>query len=224
MHLPRSVFSQRQLDLFLWLLKVNDVDDVPSVKSMQTLNTMLQKMCGIDSIKYEGALGHSYYVNSLSQIIAQVFSPISLITSIIHVLAGNGQSEGQSTPQVLSRGQPEASIGGLSSTSLAAWGGQWWDHTNGTLGKQDYYIQKPAMLQNGECCVPVHWFTVREVLFAKCWKMTAVSSNVGQGWRIIQCNDFSVAHTQFLKNFPNLCNDANSHYRLPHPSQILGCW
>ena len=102
MHLPRSVFSQRQLDLFLWLLKVNDVDDVPSVKSMQTLNTMLQKMCGIDSIKYEGALGHSYYVNSLSQIIAQVFSPISLITSIIHVLAGNGQSEGQSTPQVLS--------------------------------------------------------------------------------------------------------------------------
>ena len=72
MHLPRSVFSQRQLDLFLWLLKVNDVDDVPSVKSMQTLNEMLQKMCGIDSIKYKGALGHTYYVNSLAQIIAQV--------------------------------------------------------------------------------------------------------------------------------------------------------
>jgi len=72
MHLPRSVFSQRQLDLFLWLLKVNDVDDVPSVKSMQTLNAMLQKMCGIDSIKYKGALGHTYYVNCLAQIIAQV--------------------------------------------------------------------------------------------------------------------------------------------------------
>jgi len=40
MHLPRSVFSQRQLDLFLWLLKVNDVDDVLSVKSMQTLNRL----------------------------------------------------------------------------------------------------------------------------------------------------------------------------------------
>jgi hypothetical protein len=34
MHLPRSVFSHRQLELFLWLLKVNNVDDVPSVKSM----------------------------------------------------------------------------------------------------------------------------------------------------------------------------------------------
>ncbi|KAK7001189.1 hypothetical protein R3P38DRAFT_3327244 [Favolaschia claudopus] len=38
MHLPRSVFSQRQLDLFIWLLKVSHVDDVPSVKSMQELN------------------------------------------------------------------------------------------------------------------------------------------------------------------------------------------
>jgi hypothetical protein len=72
MHLPRSVFSRRQLDLFLWLLKVNDVDDVPSVKSMQALNIMLQKMCGVDSIKYKGALGHTYYVNSLAQIVAQV--------------------------------------------------------------------------------------------------------------------------------------------------------
>lgn len=84
MHLPCSVFSQRQLDLFLWLLKVNDVDDVPSVKSMQTLNAMLQKMCRVDSIKYKGALGHSYYVNSLSQIIAQVRSPLSL--SFLHHL------------------------------------------------------------------------------------------------------------------------------------------
>ncbi|KAJ7133509.1 hypothetical protein C8R44DRAFT_829315 [Mycena epipterygia] len=71
MHLPRSVFSHRQLDLFLWLLKVNNVDDVPSVKSMQTLNLALQKICGIESIAYDGALGHKYYVNSLAQIIAQ---------------------------------------------------------------------------------------------------------------------------------------------------------
>lgn len=74
MHLPRSVFSQRQLDLFLWLLKVNDVDEVPSVKSMQTLNSLLQSMCGIESIPYKGALGHNYFVNSLAQIIAQVCS------------------------------------------------------------------------------------------------------------------------------------------------------
>jgi len=76
MHLPQSVFSQHQLNLFLWLLQVNDVDDVPSVKSMQTLNAMLQNMCSMDSIKYKGALRHSYYVNTFLQIIAQVFSLI----------------------------------------------------------------------------------------------------------------------------------------------------
>lgn len=77
MHLPRSVFSHRQLDLFLWLLKVNNVDDVPSVKVMQSLNESLQKMCSIESIPYNGALGHKYYVNSLAQIIAQVCLAVS---------------------------------------------------------------------------------------------------------------------------------------------------
>ncbi|PPQ76947.1 LOW QUALITY PROTEIN: hypothetical protein CVT26_007944, partial [Gymnopilus dilepis] len=41
---------------FLWLLKAFDVDDVPSVKSMQTVNAAVQKMCGIDTIMYEGKL------------------------------------------------------------------------------------------------------------------------------------------------------------------------
>ncbi|EGO18389.1 hypothetical protein SERLADRAFT_412257 [Serpula lacrymans var. lacrymans S7.9] len=61
MHLPRSVFSQKQLDLFLWLLKVNDVDDAPSVKAMQSLNSALQKCCGIGTIAYKGVLGHHYH-------------------------------------------------------------------------------------------------------------------------------------------------------------------
>lgn len=66
------MFSHQQLDVFLWPPKVNNIDDVPSVRSMQTLNVMLQKMCGVDSIKHKGTLGHIYYVNSLSNIIAQV--------------------------------------------------------------------------------------------------------------------------------------------------------
>ncbi|KAL1708926.1 hypothetical protein EV121DRAFT_276854 [Schizophyllum commune] len=72
MHLPRSVFSQKQLDLFLWLLKVNGVDDVPTVASMLRLNSVLQKLCGIETVGYNGALGHKYFVNNLAQIIAQL--------------------------------------------------------------------------------------------------------------------------------------------------------
>jgi hypothetical protein len=53
------------------------------------------------------------------------------------------------------------------------------------LGRQDYYIHEPAMLRDGLFCVPVRWFTVGEVLFAKCWKMEAVSSDVGEVWRVV---------------------------------------
>lgn len=75
MHLPRSVFSRKQLDLFLWLLQVNQVNDVPgTTKSMKTLNNVLQNMCGIATHEYQGKMGHPYFVNSLAHILAQVSS------------------------------------------------------------------------------------------------------------------------------------------------------
>lgn len=109
MHLPRSVFSHRQLDLFLWLLKVNDVDDVPSVRTMQTLNASLQRMCGIETIEYKGALGHTYHVNNLAQILAQVSSPIGQLSrAVVNVtepkFSGNGQPESSQASALLSGG------------------------------------------------------------------------------------------------------------------------
>ncbi|KAJ8518506.1 hypothetical protein ONZ45_g4413 [Pleurotus djamor] len=47
------------------------LDDVPSVKKMVEINAELQKKCGIKTLKYSGAFGHKYYVNSLPDIIAQ---------------------------------------------------------------------------------------------------------------------------------------------------------
>jgi hypothetical protein len=89
------------------------------------------------------------------------------------------------------------------------------------LGPQDYFIHEATMLRNGECCIPVRWFTIGEVLFAKCWRMEPVASDVDQGWRVIQCDDYSVPHTAFLKTFPDLCEDADQH-GLPHPSKLFG--
>jgi hypothetical protein len=86
------------------------------------------------------------------------------------------------------------------------------------LGCQDYYIYEPAMLWDGTCCVPVRWFTVGEILFTKCWKMEAISSDVEQGWWVLKSDDFSIPHTAFLKTFPDLCEDADGQYGLPHPS------
>lgn len=94
MHLHRSVFSERQLDILIWLLRINEVNDVPSVKTMKNLEDMLQSMCGINSIPYNGALGHRYYVNSLADIIRQVKSAniINALQLPLIDFLGNGKS------------------------------------------------------------------------------------------------------------------------------------
>jgi len=58
MQLPHSVFSVKQLDLFLWLLHVNNVNHVPGVDAMKDLNKALQHVCSIDMVGYNGILGH----------------------------------------------------------------------------------------------------------------------------------------------------------------------
>lgn len=223
MHLPRSVFSHRQLDLFLWLLKVNDVDDVPSVKSMGTLNDLLQKMCGIDSIPYKGALGHNYYVNSLSQIISQVCVRLylSLPTS------ADKKYQEMANPKV----RPNLSFfpEDTGETVSEARQARHWLHDApaekiapmARRGAQDFYIHEPAMLNNGKCCIPVRWFERDKMLFARCWDMHHLSTDYGQGWRVVQSENYVVPLADFLKTFTELGRDAAS-YGIAHPSRIFG--
>ena len=76
MHLPRSTFSDNQLDLLLWLMNTNGIKnhflDLPSVGLMKTNNKRIHTASGIRTHEYKGALGHRFYVNSLHDIIAQV--------------------------------------------------------------------------------------------------------------------------------------------------------
>ncbi|KAJ6461447.1 hypothetical protein C8R45DRAFT_1056025 [Mycena sanguinolenta] len=208
MHLPRSAFSQRQLDLFLWLLKVNQVDDVPSVKSMQTLNATLQKMCGIDTIAYDGALGHKYYMNSLSQIIAQEMANPKVRPHLSFYPEDSGQK-----------------------LSEARQGKRWLEELPDSqttpmlrINQQDFFIHEPAMLRNGNCCIPTRWFTKNGSLFAKCWLLQAVTTDELSGWRVvIRSEPYVVAATEFLKNLPDFRADVESgFYNLPNPTNIIG--
>ncbi|KAE9383713.1 hypothetical protein BT96DRAFT_772206, partial [Gymnopus androsaceus JB14] len=133
MHLPRSVFSQKQLDLFLWLLRVNGVSDVPSVKTMKSLNEALQKMCGIDTLCYDGALGHRYYVNSLAQIIAQEMANPEVRPKLHFYPEDSGEhlSEARQAERWLHEA-PDDLL-----TPMAR------------IRDQDYYIYEPAMLSDG---------------------------------------------------------------------------
>ncbi|KAJ7124727.1 hypothetical protein C8R43DRAFT_898835 [Mycena crocata] len=204
MHLPRSVFSHRQLDLFLWLLKVNNVDDVPSVKQMQKINLALQKVCGIDSIPYNGALGHKYFVNSLAQIIAQEMANprVRPHLSFYPEDSGSRLSEARQGDRWLKEIPDEQTTPMLR-----------------ILG-HDYYIYEPAMLDDSECCIPTRWFIRGGKYFAKCWKMLAVTSEMGSGWRILQTDDYEIPASRFLKNFIQFQVDARL-YDVPHPSFII---
>lgn len=230
MHLPRSVFSQRQLDLFLWLLKVNDVEDVPSVRSMLGLNTALQRALGVNTIAYKGALGHHYYANALDQIIAQVtfvFVLIGTAASCTHT----GRQE-MANPRVRPHLHfyPEETDGRhLSEARQAA---RWLHEVPDEfltpmvrLGSQDFYVHEPTMLRTGAVCMPVQWFNRVEggdrVWYANCWKMETVNTDTGVSWRVIQDNDYQVRASEFFKTFPELMSDM-ARYGLPSPSRISG--
>ena len=89
----------------------------------------------------------------------------------------------------------------------------------------DYYIHEPAMLDNGDVCMPVRWFTRmvsgKPQWYAKAWRMEAVVQEHGSGWRVTACDEYEIAAGQLLKNFPQLQAPAE-HYSIPDPSHLLG--
>lgn len=50
------------------------VQHVPSEHTMKDIDRVLQKICGVQSLRFAGALGHVYYTNDFAAIIAQVNS------------------------------------------------------------------------------------------------------------------------------------------------------
>ncbi|KAJ7596205.1 hypothetical protein C8J56DRAFT_1022550 [Mycena floridula] len=206
MHLPRSVFSHKQLDLFLWLLRVNGVQDVPSVKSMQAVNAALQSMCGIETLAYDGALGHRYHVNSLAQIIAQEMANPQIRPNLSFYPEDSGRriSEARQAQAWLHE-VPDELV-----TPMAR------------IGNDDYYIHEPAMLNDESCVIPYRWFTRNGALFAKCWKMSPRQSEHYQGWSVSQDPNYEVSHQHFLKPFPELRSDvAAGRYPVPCPTLII---
>ncbi|KAM5539994.1 hypothetical protein V8D89_006326 [Ganoderma adspersum] len=205
MHLPRSVFSQCQLDLFLWLLHVNGVEDIPSVRSMLSLNAVLQRACSVDSIPYKGTLGHNYHVNALDQIITQEMAN-PRVHPYLHFYpedtSGKYLAEAWQAKRWLEEVADEVLTPML------------------RLGSQDFYIHEPALLRDGRICMPVRWFncvqTGKRVWYAKCWAMEPVARKNGSGWRVIKL-PFEIATNELLKMFPELCVDANL-YVFPYPT------
>ncbi|KAF6750475.1 hypothetical protein DFP72DRAFT_1072193 [Ephemerocybe angulata] len=205
MHLPRSVFSHKQLDLFLWLLKVNGVEQVPSVKQLKTVDLALQKMCGIRTIQYKGALGHPYHVNSLADILSQEMANPEVRPHLAFYPEDNGKQvhEAKQARRWLHEQAPE------SLTPMVR------------IRGEDFYTLEPAVLKDETFCIPSRWFKRNQEMYAKCWVITTSRRDTGEyGWRVWLDKEIDVPVSFFSKNFPNFSKDHHL-YNVPHPSEII---
>ncbi|KAF8486509.1 hypothetical protein JB92DRAFT_3085578 [Gautieria morchelliformis] len=202
MHLPRSVFSRRQLDIFLWMLKVNGMDDVPSVKAQKLVNASIQHLCGIDTVKYNGATGHKFYVNNLAQLIAQMANP--RVQPHLHFY-------------------PEDTSPHLSEARQAH---RWLSEVDGDLltlmvrhGSQEFFTFEPALLKDQSAVMPFRWFGHGRQMFAKAWRLHPC----GQMWVVLEYEVLTVALDDFLLNFVEF-GKGHMRYDCPSPTEIAAKW
>ncbi|KIY53297.1 hypothetical protein FISHEDRAFT_33763, partial [Fistulina hepatica ATCC 64428] len=208
-HLPRSVFSRRQLDLFLWLLQVNGVDYVPSSSSLKRAHIALQKIVGIRTIRYAGALGNPYYANSMGDIIAQMSNP--RVRPHLHFYPEDSGTVLSETRQA-SRWLHEISDDLL--TPMA------------NIDGQRFFIHELAKLKSGQFCVPVRWFSRRQGtrlrLFAKCWNAQDVVHNESgaPGWIVSQSDTWEVPLDNFMIDWKRLCEKISGYFNLESPHEL----
>ncbi|KAJ4473242.1 hypothetical protein C8R41DRAFT_968057, partial [Lentinula lateritia] len=202
MHLPRSVFSVRQLDLFLWLLRVNGIEDATSVKTMKDLDTKLQNLYGIQTYKYKGAFGHLYYVNSLADIVSQMCNP--QVRDHLSFYPEDRGVENLSEARQFARWLHEIPDDELGPMVRLGPTGQ----------SHDYYIFEPAMLRSGVMCMPHRWFKRQEKFYAKCWRLEeTVHYNASKGWKVIKGDgEFVVNEDEFLLCFKQLVEGKRELY------------
>ncbi|KAG1773421.1 hypothetical protein EDD22DRAFT_998993 [Suillus occidentalis] len=205
MHLPRSIFSERQMDILLWLLRVNNVDNVPSVRSIELIKDTIHRLCGIRSIPYDGALGHRFYVNSLSDIIRQeMMNP--RVRPMLHFYpedAGAELNEARQAKYWLEELDPELL------TPVVR------------LHNQDFFVFEPTLLSSGQACIPFRWFTRGGKMYTKAWSLRPVTREVDCGWVVEDFNSFEVSEDDLLVSFKNW-DSSEATSGLPRAYSIYG--
>ncbi|KAG2050212.1 hypothetical protein BDR06DRAFT_1011386 [Suillus hirtellus] len=193
------------IDILLWLLRVNNVVDVPLVKSVKLIKDAIQQLCGIRSIPYEGALGHRYYVNLLPDIIRQeMMNP--RIRPLLHFYpedTGVELNEAQQATCWLEELDPELLMPVI------------------RLHNQDFFVFKPALLSSGQACIPFRWFTRGRKMYTKAWSLWPVTRELDRGWVIEDFRSFEVSEDDLLVSFRNW-DSSEATSGLPHANLIYG--
>ncbi|KAL1947759.1 hypothetical protein VTO73DRAFT_13483 [Trametes versicolor] len=212
-HLPRSLFSDSQMETILWCLDIFGIDHRPSLAVLKTVDTMLQSYCGIESIRYEGPLGHIYYANDLGAILGQEMAN-PRVRPHMHFYPeecpDGSLKEGRQGHRWLHELSP-----GISTPMVRT-------------AHQDFYAYEPAKLADGRVICPFRWFTRmskrtgRQELFGEGWALHAVTLSDGVRAYVVHEFDgvvFSAA--QLVQAFPRMV-DTFPDDDLPDPRSIIG--
>ncbi|KAL1698388.1 hypothetical protein EV121DRAFT_218261 [Schizophyllum commune] len=204
-HLPRCSFSRKQNAAIHWALQALGVENLPSDRSMDEIDSLLQRMCGIRSVRHEGKLGHVYYVNDLAGIIAQEMANPN-VRDKLHFY-------------------PEDTAPCVSE----AWQAERWLHELDPAlttpmvrkGNQDFYIYEPTLMRDRSVCMPIRWFMRGTATYAQAWRMRAVQSNGTSGWLVLNDNIVTMSLDNALLSLPHFA-DSYFYHDLADPSNILG--
>ncbi|KAG6819617.1 hypothetical protein H0H93_010245 [Arthromyces matolae] len=203
---------ERQLDILLWLLRINGIEGVPSVQSVKQMNKKLQHRTGVRTLSYNGALGHKYSCNSLSDIIAQEFSNPKVRPHLRFYAQDNGKSVNEYFEASHWREPvPANDDRQIKLTPMA------------DIRGQHYYLYEPCVLRNGSFGIPYEWFQRKGKLFSKIWPMTSTLAppDSDPGWIVNEHLSYEISEDDFLLPFTDWTSSPiTASY--PQPSQIIG--
>ncbi|KAJ3859245.1 hypothetical protein EV359DRAFT_86638 [Lentinula novae-zelandiae] len=211
-HLPRSIFSDAQMEVVNWALDAFGISNVPSVDVMKNVDDYLQSLCGIHTNHYEhlqnrtgicsqplaeypgfadeGALGHIYYMNDFAGIIHQEMANPNVRPHIHHYHEDSGKRLEH------------------------AWQAQAWRDLDPELatpmvriGRQDFYTYEITQLDSGQLVVPHCWFTRSrnmgsEDLYGMGWKVEI--DHHGYGYVVSEWEQVEFSAKSLLVSFPRL--------------------
>ncbi|KAI0718618.1 hypothetical protein C8T65DRAFT_737260 [Cerioporus squamosus] len=202
-HILRCVFSEKQNTVIHWALITMGISDIPTEHTMDRVTRALQRIYGVASIRYKGAMGHIYYVNDMAALIAQeVANP--QVRKHLHFLpedAGRRLSEVWQGSRWLRELDPD-----LATPMLC-------------IHDQDFYVLEPAQLHDSCICMPVRFFTRGKDTMAWGWMMVPTADK--SGWVIAQHMSTEIRCHDVLTSFPVLW-ETYHHHDLPDPCIIIG--
>ncbi|KAJ7048322.1 hypothetical protein C8F01DRAFT_1005416 [Mycena amicta] len=178
------------------------LNDLPSDRVMDDIDKALQPLCGVQSICYSGKLGHVYYTNDFAAIIAQEMANPS-VRKHLHFLpedSGNRLSEAWQADRWRRELDPD-----LATPMIR-------------LGGQDFYVHEPAILRNGDVCMPIRWFERSGNIYADAWRL---QQTVDRGWIVDATRTYKILSTDFSVAFPTFITTFQVR-GLPDPRNIYG--